>query len=501
MKIISCLLPALLNLALIHGQPVQKDLAYFRSKSPFPMPEVKEPVFGNMKVNISDYGAVADGKTLNTNAINNAIIACNKQGGGKVIIGPGTWVTGPIELLSHINLVLEKGALLLFTRDYSQYPIIKAGKNSNTYTPASPVYAYSAEDIAITGEGIIDGSGDCWRPVKKGKMTDYQWNELAKTGVLSADGKVWWPTEEAMNGEEYLKKLKTKGKDLKPEDFIPARVFLRPYLVYFVECKNVLLEGITLRNSPKFVFYPNKCTDLTIRNVNVYNEWWAQNGDGIDISACRNVVIFNTTVNAGDDGICMKSSGRSADGDANLKNILVANCTVYRAHGGFVIGSNTDGGMKNIFVTNCFFNGSDIGIRVKSNSGRGGKVEQIFIDSILMDNIPNEAISFDTYYEDVTAGKDKKDVVTTATDKIPEFTQFFISNINCRKASTGLFIDGLASMPVHDIQLKNVKLTADKSVDINYAKNITGINIEFDSKKGFSIKNAEGIVFNGKEIK
>ncbi len=488
----------------VQSQVVEQDLCYFYKKCPFPMPIVAEPTFKNVSYSIEDFGAVADGKTLNTNAIQQAIAKCSKDGGGKVVILQGIWFTGPIELLSNVNLVVEKGGVLQFTTDRKQFPIIKAGKNSNTLTVASPIYAYSAKNIAITGEGIIDGAGESWRPVKKNKVTAGFWDKLVKSGgILSSDGKVWWPSPEAITGEAYLETLKSKGKAVTPEDYLPARDFMRPYMVLFADCEKVLIENITLKNSPKFVFYPSRCTDLTIRGANVFNEAWAQNGDGIDISACKNVVIFNTTVSAGDDGICMKSSrGKAEPGEANLQNILIANCKVYTGHGGFVIGSNTDGGMKNIFVSNCAFNGTDIGIRVKSNSGRGGKVEQIFIDSITMDNIKDEAISFDTYYEDVTAGKEKGDVVTTAIDKVPEFTNFNISNISCKKAKVGLYINGLSYMPVHDIKFTNVNLTTDKSAEINYAKNITATNIIFNSKKAaFTLKNAENIVFNGTEVK
>jgi polygalacturonase len=487
----------------VNAQLIDRDLNYFKKKVPFTMADVVEPSFTNNSFNVKDFGGVADGKTLNTEAIAKAIIACNKQGGGKVIISSGTWLTGPIELLSNVNLVLEKGAILQFTGNHKEYPIIKAGKGSNTFTVASPIYAYAAKNIAITGEGIVDGAGETWRPVKKAKTSAAYWDQLVKSGgVVSADGKVWWPSVEAMDGEGYLQNLKSKGKSTTAEDYLPARDFLRPYMVYFVECENILLHGVTLRNSPKFVFYPNRCVNVSIKGVNVFNEWWAQNGDGIDISACRNVVIYNTTVSAGDDAICMKSSsGKSTGTEANLQNVLIANCIVYRGHGGFVIGSNTDGGMKNIFVTNCSFNGTDVGIRVKSNSGRGGKVEDIYIDSIEMDNIKDEAISFDTYYEDVVAGKEKKDVVTSAKDKVPEFTRFYISNTICKKASTGLYINGLSYMPVHDISFTNVSLTADKSADIIYAKNITGTNITFKSKKKFSLKDAENIVFNGEVVK
>ncbi|MFY7965432.1 MAG: glycoside hydrolase family 28 protein [Chitinophagaceae bacterium] len=471
----------------------KNSIEYYTKQAPFAMPKVEQPKFSNKTFNIKDFGAIPDGKTLNTQAFAKAIIECNKSGGGIVLVNEGTWLTAPIELKSNVNLRLDKGAVIQFTTDHTQYPIIKAGGTSTSYTPASPIYSYDAENIAITGEGIIDGAGDSWRQVKKSKVSVGVWAELNKTGVLSNDGKIWWPTKEAMNGEDYLKNAKKEKGTLTAEDYLPARDFLRPHMVYFVGCKNILIQGVTIRNSPKFVFYPSRCNNLTIDGANIFNDWWAQNGDGIDISASKNVVIYNTTVSVGDDGICMKSSGKNGGtDDANLENILIAECTVYRAHGGFVIGSNTDGGMKNIYVTNCNFIGSDIGIRVKSNAGRGGKVQNIYCDNIKMSNIVNEAISFDTYYEDVVAGKDK--VVTTAKDKIPEFTNFYLSNITCEGAATAIYINGLPEMPVHNIYFDNVNITAKKGFVANFAQDIDCSKLKLNASKPlYKLENTKNI--------
>ncbi len=405
-----------------------KNEQYYVSNAPFKMPTVVVPTFTAKTFSIKDFGAVSDGQTLNTVAFAKAIDACSKAGGGRVVFPAGLWLTGPIQLQSNIDLHIERGALVQFTADHTQYPFIKAGGGSGTLTPASPVYGYDLKNIAITGEGVLDGAGETWRPVKKMKTTDAQWRKLLTSGVVSKDGTIWWPTKEAMDGEDYLKNLKNKTAKPTPEDYLPARDFLRPYMVYLVNCENVLLEGVTIRNSPKFVFYPNHCNNLTMRHVTIFNEWWAQNGDGIDISACKNVMIYKCTVSAGDDGICMKSSASKNDqpGTFALENIVIAGCTVYHAHGGFVIGSNTDGGMHNIFVNDCNYIGTDIGIRVKSNAGRGGLVKDIFIKDIFMTDIVTDAISFDTYYEDVPAGKTIDSVRTTIRDKTPS-SEIFIS--------------------------------------------------------------------------
>src|SRR5699024_7250306 len=236
-----------------------------------------------------------------------------------------------------------------------------------------------------------NGSGDSWRPVKKSKTTKKQWKKLVKSGgVVSEDGKIWWPSREGLKGKERYKKIrKEKGKEAVAKDFLPVRDYMRPYMLSIIDCDNILLDGPTFMNAPMFTMKPKWCHNIVIRNVKVNNEWYAQNGDGIDLSACTNAIIYKSTVSTGDDGICMKSSRSSSDktDTARLKNIIIADCIVYRGHGGFVIGSDTDGGMENIFVNNCSFINTDIGIRVKSGEGKGGKVNDIYIDDIYMANI------------------------------------------------------------------------------------------------------------------
>jgi polygalacturonase len=298
-----------------------------------------------------------------------------------------------------------------------------------------------------------------------------------------------------MEGENFLKKLKEKNAKPSADDYLPARDFLRPYMLFLINCQNILIENVTLRNSPKFVFYPNNCTNLTMRYATIFNEWWAQNGDGIDISACKNVMIYKCTVSAGDDGICMKSSSGKIDAkdNANLENVVVAGCNVYHAHGGFVIGSNTDGGMRNIFVSDCNFVGTDVGIRVKSNAGRGGLVHDIFISNIFMRDIANEAILFDTYYEDAPVGAAK--TVTGLRDKTPDFQNFHISNVFCNGAKTAIAITGLPEMPVHKIYFENITISSDNgfvatdAADLDLKK----VNLITQKQPVFVLKNVKNI--------
>jgi polygalacturonase len=459
-----------------YGRSQKKDISYYTQICPFPMPDVKVPVFKTKIYSIVDYGAVAGGKTMNTEAFAKAIQACSEGGGGVVEVPKGVWLTGPIELLSNVNLHTNRGTLVQFTGDRTQYPIFKA-KGSNSFAVKSPIFGDNVENIAITGEGIFDGAGESWRPVKKSKISEAQWSKIIEKGIVSADGKVWWPSVEAMNGEAYLNDLKS-NPNATAEDYLKARDFLRPYMFMLNKCKNILIDSVGLKNSPKFVFYPTKCSELTISNAIVFNEEWAQNGDGIDISACKNVVIFNTVVSAGDDGICMKSSNAKDSSDFQLQNVLIAGCTVLKGHGGFVIGSNTDGGMKNIFVKDCIFNGTDIGVRVKSNIGRGGNVKDIYIDNIKMDNIIHEAILFSTSYGDKTVGKASSTSTDQKNVKVPHFNNFHLSNIVCLSAEKAISIAGLEEQHSHDLYFENMELTAKKGFDATDADHIFLKNVK-----------------------
>lgn len=462
-----------------------KSSDWYISQAPFKMPEINIPRFAEKTFSIKDFGGIGDGQFLNTEVFEKTINACEAAGGGIVIVPAGLWLTGPIQLKSNINLHVERGALIQFTKDHTKYPIIKASSKSNSFVTASPIYGYDLENIAITGEGLIDGAGETWRPVKKEKTTASQWKAFTSSGgEVSNNGTVWWPTKEAMEGEQYLKSLKKKNEKLTAEDYLPARDYLRPYMLYLVNCKNILIENVTIRNSPKFVFYPNSCTNLTMDHVNIFNEWWAQNGDGIDISRCKNVMIYDCTVSAGDDGICMKSSGTNNDTESPaLENIIIAKCVVYHAHGGFVIGSNTDGGMQNIFVTDCDFIGTDVGVRMKSNLGRGGLVKNIYVKNIFMKDIVHEAISFNTYYEDMPAGKIKSKEQISIRDKTPQFTDFYFDSIYCNGAKTAVSITGLPEMPVSKIYFKNIVISSDKGFEATDAADIYMDKVKIISQK------------------
>jgi polygalacturonase len=458
-----------------------------------PLPVIQQTAFRKDSLYITKFGAVADGLTLNTHAINDAIDACNKKGGGVVVIPAGVWMTGPLVLKSNVNLHLKKGALLQFTKDFDQYALVTGNwEGIPQMRNQSPLSATNATNVAITGAGIIDGGGEAWRLVRKDKLNETQWKKLvASGGVVSEDGKSWYPNENWMKAS----RMQNPGEitpDKTPEFYKSIKDFLRPNLLVFTQCKKVLLEGVTFQNSAAWCLHPLMCEHLTVRNVTVLNPFYAQNGDGIDVESCKNVLIENSTFDVGDDGLCMKSGRDEAGRKRGLpvENVIIRNCTVYHAHGGFVIGSEMSGGARNMWVTNCTFIGTDIGLRFKTTRGRGGIVENIHISNIQMKDIPAEAILFDMYYmakDPVVLAGEKRELPKVETlpvnEGTPQFRNFDIRNVVCNGAAKGIFVRGIPEMHVKDVVLQDMVLQADKGIDIQEASGITFKNITILSKQ------------------
>jgi polygalacturonase len=455
------------------------------------LPVIISPKFKKDTISIVKHGAVPDGHTLNTKSINTAIDACNKKGGGVVLVPSGLWLTGPVVLKSNVNLHLAAGATLLFTADKNQYPLVAANwEGLPQMRNQSPVSGTGANNIAITGKGIIDGNGDGWRAVKRDKLTESQWKKLlASGGIVSEDQKTWYPSEQFLKGST----MQNPGQISPEKDaafYESIKDFLRPNLVLLTNCKYILLEGVTFQNSPAWCLHPLMIEHLTVRNVSVKNPWYAQNGDGIDVESCKNVLIENSVFDVGDDGLCMKS-GRDAEGRKRAmptENVIIRGCTVYASHGGFVIGSEMSGGAKNIYVSNCTFIGADIGLRFKTTRGRGGVVENIFIKDIYMKDIPAEAILFDMYYmakDPVVLAGEKRELpkieMKSVDETTPVFKNIHISNVYCNGAEKGIFVRGLPEMHVKDIILENMVLQAKRGFDVQEATGITFKNIKIIS--------------------
>ncbi|WP_434036482.1 glycosyl hydrolase family 28 protein [Formosa sp. 4Alg 33] len=475
----------------------------------FEMNLIPEPNIPNNTVNIKDFGAVNDGETLNSKAFEEAINAVSEKGGGTVIIPAGIWLTGPIILKSNLELRAERGAVIKFSTNRDLYPIIETSfEGLDTYRCISPIYGKNVEDIAFTGPGVWDGSGEAWRLVKKSKLTASHWKKLvASGGVLNDKKDVWYPTENykkgAQNADQNVRHdLKTK------EDFEGIRDFLRPVLVSIQNSKRVMFDGPVFQNSPAWNIHPIMVEDLIFRNVTVRNPWFSQNGDGLDVESCKNVIIENSNFDVGDDAICIKS-GKDEDGRNRgiaCENIIIRNNIVYHGHGGVVVGSEMSGGVKNMHVSNCTFMGTDVGLRFKSTRGRGGVVEDIYISNINMVDIPTNAISFNLYYGGKSVAEMMADggMVNNSdklpvTEETPQFKNISIRDVVINGAHQAVFLQGLPEMNLENIEISNLTINKAKNgfaiIDANNVK-IDNVKMEVNNKNVINILNTKNVTIS-----
>ena len=488
-------------------------LKNFLKKSVYPgkyeceLPTVNTPVFKKDTFDIRKYGAVSGGKVLCHTAINQAIDMASQNGGGVVLVPTGFWLCGPLDLKSNVNLHLEDGAFIQFSDNREDYPVVlTTWEGQDAYRCHAPIWGVDLVNVAITGKGIMDGAGQVWKQVKKEKLTDSQWEKLlASGGVVDEKGTAWYPSEASKFGNEnreWTNKIvhgKTKA------DYEAIRDFLRPNMVSLTNCRNVLLEGITILNSPAWTLHPLLCKHITIRNVNVKNPWFGQNNDAIDVESGTYGLLDGCTFDTGDDAITIKS-GRDEQGRERgvpTSQFIVKNTTVFHGHGGFVIGSEMSGGVNNLFVNNCNFLGTDIGLRFKTTRGRGGVVEDIFISDINMNNIPGDAIRFNMYYEAVDpvplAGESRGlpamefKPVDAGT---PVFRNFQMERIYCRGAETAIMMKGIPESQVENISITDAVIYSNKGISITEAKDISLKNVSIFStepNKVVQLNNVSGL--------
>ncbi len=481
------------------AQPSNHDDAAFLqalyTDLPFDMPKVVEAQIPDFRVSLTDFGAVGDGMTKNTRAFADAIAAVARQGGGTVVIPRGIWLTGPVTLQSNLRIHTEDGALVLFSADKADYPLVETSfEGLETYRCMSPINGRDLENIAFTGKGIFDGSGDAWRPVKKSKMAPSAWDALVRSGgVLSDDKRTWYPSEQYKQGDSpgnfNVPKLSRK------QQFEAVKDYLRPVMVSLIRCKKVLLDGPTFQNSPAWNIHPLMCSDVIIRNLTVRNPWYAQNGDGLDLESCKNVLIYRNTFDVGDDAICFKS-GKDKDGRKRgmaTENVLVSHNTVYHGHGGFVIGSEMSGGVRNVRVTHCSFIGTDVGLRFKSTRGRGGVVENIYISDIDMIGIPTEAIRFNLFYggnspileADQNAEDEARDEKPMpVTEETPAFRNIHMKNITVSGSNIAARFQGLPEMNLQNVTLEDATFETREGITLIDADGISLKNIVLRHREG-----------------
>ena len=477
----------------IHAQSaVSQSYDRFTTQLPFKMGSIKAPVIPSLQVKLHEFGAVGDGTALCTEAFAQAIEALHRKGGGHLIVPRGIWLTGPIVLQSNIDLHLEAGAVIQFAADETLYPIVNASfEGLDTRRCQSPISARNAKNISITGDGVIDGNGQYWRPLKRSKVTDGQWQRFtSRPGGVETKKGYWVPSEGYAKGENGANMNVPNVKD--ESEWQDIKRFLRPVMVSLVECENILLQGVIFQNSPAWNLHPLMCENIIIDHVLVRNPSYAQNGDGLDLESCKNALIVDSRFDAGDDGICLKS-GKDADGRRRARpceNVVVDGCTVFAGHGGFVVGSEMSGGVRNILVRNCQFLGTDVGLRFKSTRGRGGIVENIFIDGVSMTNIETYALTFNMYYGGKSVAEVLADGDSNAqpqkmpiNETTPVFRNIDIRNVICSNAGYAMEFNGLPEMPITNIRLKDIQITARNKPTFQFCEGIQQENVKIELLK------------------
>lgn len=408
------------------------------------MPVIEPPVFSAAVFDIRKFGAQCGTNTLNTKAFQLAIAECSRNGGGTVLAPPGVWLTGAIHLRGNVRLHLEEGSIIRFSdRAHDYLPVVFTrweGVECYNYSPL--VYAHECNNIAITGRGVLEGQGDSW----------WGWKKLQQAAVT---------------------KLYNAEHDKIP---VKDRVFgreqdaLRPQFFQPINCKNVLVEGVTFKFGPFWTIHPVYCENVMVRNVSVITSGEGKRGvnaDGLNPDSCRNVLIEGCCFNTGDDCVAI-NAGMNEDGwrvGKPCENVLIRHCRMGEGHGAVVIGSGMSGGARNICAYDCQCSGTDRGIRLKSMRGRGGIVENVWFDNFDMQDMRYEAIVIDMFYGASSS--------LPLSDALPSFRNINISNVRCGRAKKAVLLRGLPEKPLQQIALEDVHICAEEGMSVQDVENLT----------------------------
>jgi polygalacturonase len=429
------------------------------SQVPGILARIKAPLFARRDFPVTRFGAVGNARADCTEAFARAIAACNKAGGGRVIVPEGEFVTGAIQLKSNVNLHVTKNATIRFSRDPKKYlPLVFTrweGMELMNYSPF--IYAFAQRNVAITGEGIIDGQADC----------DHWWPWKGRTGCGWKKG-----DPEQSNARKLLYEMVDKGTAVNERIFGEGS-YLRPMFIQPYRCTNVLIEGVTLRHSPMWQLHPVLCTNVTIRGVHVEREAGATdqtgpNADGCDPESCKDVLIKDCVFATGDDCIAIKA-GRNNDGrrvGIPSENIIIQGCQMQDGHGGITVGSEISGGVRNVFAENCKLDSPslNIAIRFKNNALRGGRLENFYFRNIEVGQVGDATITADFNYEEGENGP-----------FIPTLRHVVVENLKSGKSKHALDLQGLTKAHVSDVQLNNC--TFDNVAGGNILKNVDGLTL------------------------
>lgn len=415
-------------------------------KTPFEMSAIKIPDFSKCKeFSIVDFGAIKGNKEKTSEAISKAIAKANKAGGGIVVIPEGEWLTRKIHFKSNVNLHLNKGAVLLFSEDPNDYlPAVRStweGYECYNYSPL--IYAYQCKNIAITGEGELKAKMDVWK----------EWFARPK------------PHMESLKRLYYLASY---NKPMKERQMVNDSAHFRPQFIQFNRCENILMDGVTITNSPFWTIHPFLSKDVVLRNLKVYAH--GHNNDGVDPEMSQNVLIENCVFDQGDDAIAIKSGSNQDAWRLNTpsKNIVMRNCVVKNGHQLVAIGSELSGGIENVFIDNCtVVDGAKLNhlLFIKTNERRGGYVKNIYMSNITSGKIDEGILGIET---DVLY--QWRDLVPTIERRLTPIKNVYLENIKATDVKFVSRILGQKELPIANIFLTNVsadKVSGEKSIHEN----------------------------------
>lgn len=407
--------------------------------TPFELEKIPEPHFPERSIRAEDYRLPETEMPKDIHAIQRAVDDCSAQGGGTVIVSPGEWLSGPIHLRSHVHLSVEKGAVITFSDTFADYlpPVFTRWEGMECYNYSPLIYAIDCENIAVTGEGTLNGNGEAW----------WHWKQLQQT----AADKLCYAERDGIPVEERI--------------FGTEEAALRPSFIQPVRCRNVLIEGVAIHNGPQWTVHPVYCENVIIRGIEIVS--CGPNTDGLNPDSCRNVLIEDSSFETGDDCIAI-NSGMNEDGwrvNRPCENIVIRNCVMKEGHGGLVIGSGMSGGVRNVYAHNCTITGGDRGIRLKSMRGRGGYVDNIRFEQIKINNVREEAVQINMFYGYST--------VVPKTSTPSDFRNISIKDISGEGAAIAVEIKGLPEHRLNNISLENINLSADHALICSDVENIT----------------------------
>lgn len=465
--ILRFLLPALLvaQLALVAGCQVSKPVASADSAwsaVPDILKRIVPPTFPDREFDIARFGATPDGATACTGAFRSAIAACHAAGGGRVVVPPGKYLTGPIHLQSNVELHLAEGAEIIFSDNFADYlpPVLVRVGGIELYNYSPLIYARDCQNIAVTGKGTLNGNAKAWWPMAK--------RETRKGFEMGANGV---PVEQRVFGT--------------PDAAI------RPSFLSFVSCTNVLLSDFTIGSGPNWTIHPVYCLNTTIRRVHVLTD--GPNNDGVDPDSCRDMLIEDCTFSTGDDCVVLKS-GYNQDGwrvNRPTENVIMRRCSSRRGHGGLVVGSEMSGGVRNVFMEDCQFDGTDRAIRIKSRADRGGVVENIFARNLVVTNMQREVVILNMDY-----GADRNQ---TVQGHPPVFRNMQFENITGTSVQSAVTMTGMEASPIENVRLVNMTIKSATGVTASHVKDLVFRNVQVAPARGpvYELANAVGVTIKG----